>query len=73
MDGVIHNVSFGGAFIRCREPIKLDEVIELVISVPELTEPLRLTAEVVRPRIHGHGNEISSREIGVQIKFETAF
>jgi hypothetical protein len=73
MDGVIHNVSFDGAFIRCREPLRLDEVIEIVVNVPELSKPLRLTAEVVRPTIYGHGNEISSREIGVQIKYETAF
>lgn len=73
MDGVIQNVSFGGALISCSEPFRPDKVIEVVVNVPDLSKPLKLTAEVVRPTIHDHDKEISSKEIGVQIKFKTGF
>lgn len=41
------NISLAGAFIACREPLRLGESFELVISPPGLERTLNVTACVV--------------------------
>jgi Tfp pilus assembly protein PilZ len=67
-DSVIENVSFGGAFIRCRMPPRVNTVFEIVIDVPEIERPLEITAEVVWSRSCGLDDELAPRGIGIQFK-----
>ena len=47
MSGETKDVSHGGAFIRCREPLKPKEVLEVSISVSLLCPRVQVTAEVM--------------------------
>jgi hypothetical protein len=68
MDGVVRDASFNGAFIECPEASSFEKVVELVITVPEVSQPLKITAEVVKTRVDEHSAEIPVKGMGVQFK-----
>jgi Tfp pilus assembly protein PilZ len=68
VEGVVRDARFSGAFIECPEAWRFDKVVELVVKVPEVGQPLNVTAEVIRPNIHLHGAELSVKGLGVQFK-----
>lgn len=45
--GVMKNASSTGVFISCHEPLRINEVLDMVIQVPLLDQPLKATAQVV--------------------------
>ena len=51
------SISSDAAFIRCQETLEPGEVIELAISVPFPSSPIRTIAEVVRSEILGSAAE----------------
>jgi len=59
------NVSSMGAFIKCCEPLKFNEVI-LDIDVPALDHPLKAIAEVVWSNRDGNKNEITPYGMGIR-------
>ena len=61
------DISAGGLFIRCREPLKPEEVLDLLIGVPVQDKPIRATAEVVRSQKVSPDNELEP--LGMAVKF----
>jgi uncharacterized protein (TIGR02266 family) len=66
MEGVTFNVSPNGAFIRCANPLRLNEVCNLAIQVPDKDVPVEVKAEVVWSNIYGPDDGISPRGMGVR-------
>ena len=66
--GVIHgeakDISPFGAFIRCRKPLNLNEVFDMVVDTPE--KPMNVQAEVVWSNIYGPDDKITPRGMGVR-------
>lgn len=60
------NVSSMGAFIKCCEPLKFNEVFILDIDVPVLDHPLKAIAEVVWSNRGGNKNEITPYGMGIR-------
>ncbi|UCG12479.1 MAG: PilZ domain-containing protein [Deltaproteobacteria bacterium] len=68
LTGAIEDVSLGGAFIRCRNPLKLNDVFAMVINVPDVDSPIEIIAEVIWSNIHGSDDRIKPRGMGVKFK-----
>ena len=66
MDGVTHDITPNGAFIRCASPLRLHEVCDIAINTPNADQPLRANVEVVWSNIYGPDDEISPRGMGVR-------
>lgn len=66
MAGETKDVSYSGAFIRCREPLKPKEVIEVSISVSLLCPRVKATAEVIWSNPSSPDNEPGPRGMGVR-------
>ena len=66
MDGVTHDITPNGAFIRCANPLRLHEVCDIAINTPNANQPLRANVEVVWSNIYGPDDEISPRGMGVR-------
>ena len=64
MDGITTNVSPNGVFIRCKEPLKLNEVFDMVIDAPNRS--LKVTVEVVWSNRYGPDDEVTPRGMGVR-------
>ena len=64
MHGETNDISPRGAFIRCRNPLNLNEVFDMVVDVPE--KSLNVKAEVVWSNIHGPDDKITPRGMGVR-------
>jgi hypothetical protein len=60
------NITVDGALIRCQEPLRSNEVAEIVIDVPSSAQPLTLLAQVVHANIPDQGEEVTPCEIGVR-------
>jgi uncharacterized protein (TIGR02266 family) len=66
MDGVTSNVTPNGVFIRCQKPLKLNEIFELTIDIPNSDQTLTAKAEVTWSNRWGPDDEISPRGMGVR-------
>ncbi len=66
MDGVTSNVTPNGVFIRCQKPLKLNEIFELTIDIPNSDQTLTARAEVTWSNRWGPDDEISPRGMGVR-------
>jgi uncharacterized protein (TIGR02266 family) len=66
INGETLNISPSGVFIRCENPLKLNQVLQLTIRVPEIDKTLTATAEVVWSNIYGPDDEVTPRGMGVQ-------
>jgi len=66
--GIIHgetkDISHQGAFIRCRHPLNLNEVFDMVVDAPG--KSFNVKAEVVWSNIHGPDDKITPRGMGVR-------
>ena len=60
------NISSMGAFIKCCEPLKFNEVFILDIDVPALDHPIKAIAEVVWSNRGGNKNEITQYGMGIR-------
>jgi hypothetical protein len=65
-DGVTLNVSPSGAYIRCGNPLRLNEVFDMTIDVPDSDWLIEARAEVVFSNIYGPDDKISPRGMGVR-------
>lgn len=68
VDGVIRDVSFGGAFISCPKPLELSEAFGILINVPDVNRPMEIVAEIVRTSMQDSDDEIAPWGMGVQFK-----
>lgn len=66
MAGETKDVSFSGAFIHCREPLKPSEVLEVSISVSLLCPRVQATAEVVWSSLFSADDDRKTRGMGVR-------
>ena len=66
MDGVTSNVTPNGVFIHCQKPLKLNEIFELTIDIPNSDHTLTARAEVTWSNRWGPDDEISPRGMGVR-------
>ena len=66
MAGETKDVSYSGAFISCREPLKPNEVLEMSISVSLLSPRVQAIAEVVWSNPYSSDEEIKPRGMGVR-------
>ena len=64
LKGVTLNITPNGVFIRCRKPLRLNEVAEITIHIPNSKHYLSATAEVVWSNIYGMDDEITPRGMG---------
>jgi hypothetical protein len=66
MVGQIIDISLGGAFICCREPIAVEEVLEITFRVSPQGPHVKATGEVVRSNVHCLDGETVCHGMGVQ-------
>ena len=66
MDGVTSNVTPNGVFIHCQKPLKLNEIFELTIDIPNSDQTLKARAEVTWSNRWGPDDDISPRGMGVR-------
>ena len=64
VEGLTLNITPNGVFIRCRKPLRLNEVAEITIHIPNSDRSLTATAEVVWSNIYGMDDEITPRGMG---------
>jgi hypothetical protein len=65
-DGVTLNLSPNGAYIGCANPLRLHEVFDVTIDVPNCDSAIQATVEVVFSNIYGPDDAISPRGMGVR-------
>jgi len=65
-DGVTLNLSPNGAYIGCANPLRLNEVFDMTIDVPNSDSSIEAKVEVVFSNIHGPDDAISPRGMGVR-------
>ena len=65
-DGVTLNLSPNGAYIGCANPLRLHEVFDVTIDVPNSDSSIQATVEVVFSNIYGPDDAISPRGMGVR-------
>jgi hypothetical protein len=65
-DGVTLNLSPNGAYIGCANPLRLNEVFDVTIEVPDSDSSIQATVEVVFSNIYGPDDAISPRGMGVR-------
>ena len=64
VDGVTREISPRQAYIRCKKPFRLNEIVDVVIDAPE--RYLEFKAEVVWSNIYGYDDDITPRGMGVR-------
>jgi uncharacterized protein (TIGR02266 family) len=64
--GVTLNVTPNGVFIRCQKPLRLNEVVEIAIHIPNSKRIMAVKTEVVWSNIYGPDDEITPRGMGVR-------
>ena len=62
--GEAKDISPFGAFIRCRKPLNLNEIFDMVVDTPD--KSLNIQAEVVWSNIYGPDDSITPRGMGVR-------
>jgi hypothetical protein len=64
VDGVTREISPRQAYIRCKKPFRLNEIVDVVIDAPE--RYLEFKAEVIWSNIYGYDDDITPRGMGVR-------
>ncbi|MGA1845217.1 MAG: PilZ domain-containing protein [bacterium] len=66
IDGVTRDISLGGAFICCNEPLPLRETFSLILASPNFSWSLEVTGEVVWSNANVPADKIVNRGMGVR-------
>jgi hypothetical protein len=66
-EGVTLNLSTNQAYIRCAKPLRLNEVFDMILQVPNSDDPIEAEVEVVFSNIYGPDDDISPR--GMIVRF----
>ncbi len=66
-DGVTLNLSTNGAYIKCAKPLRLSEVFDMTLQVPNSNDSIEAEVEVVLSNVYGPDDEISPR--GMIVRF----
>lgn len=65
IDAVTQNVGPQGAYLRCPQPLALDEIFDLCLRVPGAERPIRASARVVWSKKYGRDDPASPHGMGV--------
>jgi len=65
-DGVTLTLSTNGAYIRCAKPLRLYEIFDMTLQVPNSDDSIEAEVEVVFSNIYGPDDHISPRGMGVR-------
>ena len=68
MESVTTNVSVDGVFIRCLEPPKANEAVEIIVNIPDINRPFKIIGEVAWSNIDGSDDEITPHGVGIRFK-----
>jgi hypothetical protein len=66
-DGVTLNLSTNQAYIKCAKPLRLNEVFDMTLQVPNSGDSIEAEVEVVLSNIYGPDDDISPR--GMIVRF----
>jgi len=66
MMGQIIDISLGGAFICCKKPLDVKEILELQFRISPASSSLKARGEVVRSNVHCLDSQIKCHGMGVQ-------
>ncbi len=66
-DGITLNLSTNQAYIRCAQPLRLYEVLDVILKVPDTDGSIEAEVEVVFSNIYGPDDNISPR--GMIVRF----
>ena len=66
-EGVTLNLSTNQAYIRCAKPLRLNEVFDMTLQVPNSDDSIEAEVEVVFSNIYGPDDDISPR--GMIVRF----
>jgi hypothetical protein len=66
-DGVTLNLSTNQAYIRCAQPLRLYEVLDVILKVPDTDGSIEAEVEVIFSNIYGPDDNISPR--GMIVRF----
>ena len=66
-DGVTLNLSTNGAYIKCAKPLRLNEILDMTLQVPNSDDSIEVEVEVVLSNIYGPDDDISPR--GMIVRF----
>lgn len=66
IEGLTVNIGPDGVYILCPKPLRLNEVAELIIKIPNSNRTLKARAEVVWSNIYGPNDQISPRGMGLK-------
>jgi hypothetical protein len=66
-DGVTLNLSTNQAYIRCVKPLRLNDVFDMTLQVPNSDDSIEAEVEVVFSTIYGPDDHISPR--GMIVRF----
>jgi c-di-GMP-binding flagellar brake protein YcgR len=64
MEGVTKDISPGGVYVCCATPLRLNQVLDIVIKAPN--KSIEAKAEVVWSNIYGPDDAINPRGMGVR-------
>lgn len=65
IDAVTQNIGPQGAYVRCPQPLGLDEIFDLCLRVPGAERPVRASARVVWSKKYGRDDPDSPHGMGV--------
>jgi hypothetical protein len=66
-DGVTLNLSTNGAYIKCAKPLRLNDILDMTLQVPNSDDSIEVEVEVVLSNIYGPDDDISPR--GMIVRF----
>jgi len=65
-EGITLTLSTNGAYIRCAKPLRLYEIFDMTLQVPNSDDSIEAEVEVVFSNIYGPDDHISPRGMGVR-------
>ena len=66
-DGITLNLSTNQTYIKCAKPLRLNEVFDMILQVPNSDDSIEVQVEVVLSNIYGPDDEICPR--GMIVRF----
>ena len=63
IEGVTKDISVSGAYVCCAKPLRLNEVVDMIITAPYESQSVK--AEVIWSNIYGPDDNINPRGMGV--------
>lgn len=66
LEVILNDISLGGAFVVCREPLAMQDQCKIIINWPAAADPLSLNAEVVWTNANMPVDRVVNRGMGIK-------